>query len=82
MAARSCRPEGCRKLAGGGLRTGQVVGQTDELAMSITAEPVGVPDFVATIFAALGINPAKSLMDGERPVPITDQGQPIAKLFA
>ena len=50
--------------------------------MSITAEPVGVPDFFATIFAALGINPAKSLMDGERPVPITNKGQPIAKLFA
>ena len=69
-------------LAGGGLRTGQVVGQTDELAMDITAEPVGVPDFFATIFAALGINPAKSLMDGERPVPITDGGKAIAKLFA
>jgi hypothetical protein len=36
----------------------------------------------ATIFAALGINPAKDLMDGERPVPITDQGKPIARLFA
>lgn len=69
-------------LAGGGLRTGQVVGQTDDYAMNITAEPVGVPDFFATIFATLGIDPAKNLMDGDRPVPITDKGQPIAKLFA
>ncbi len=69
-------------LAGGGLRSGQVVGQTDDYAMNILAESVGVPDFFATIFAALGINPAKNLMDGDRPVPITDQGQPITKLFA
>jgi hypothetical protein len=69
-------------LAGGGLRTGQAVGQSDDLAQVILDEPVGVPDFFATIFAALGINPAKSLYDGERPVPITDGGKPIAKLFA
>ncbi len=69
-------------LAGGGLRTGQVVGHTDELAMNIVDEPVGVPDFFATIFAAMGINPSKNLMAGERPVPITDGGKAIAKLFA
>ena len=69
-------------LAGGGLRTGQVVGQTNELAMKIVADPVSVPDLFATIVAALGIDPAKNLMDGDRPVPITDKGQAIRKLFA
>ncbi len=69
-------------LAGGGLRTGQAIGTTDDLALKILDEPVGVPDLFATIFAALGINPAKNLMDAERPVPITDKGTPIAKLFA
>lgn len=68
-------------LGGGGLRTGQAIGTTDELAMKIEDEPVPVPDLFATIFATLGINPSKNLMDGERPVPITDKGQPIAKLF-
>jgi hypothetical protein len=68
-------------LAGGGLRTGQAIGTTDDLAMSIVDEPVGVPDLFATIFAAMGINPAKNLMDGERPVPITDKGEAIRKLF-
>jgi hypothetical protein len=29
----------------------------------------------------MGVNPHKNLMDGERPVPITDKGTPIAKLF-
>ena len=68
-------------LAGAGLRTGQAVGTTDELAMKIVDEPVGVPDLFATIFAAMGINPAKNLMAEERPVPITDKGEVIRKLF-
>jgi uncharacterized protein (DUF1501 family) len=69
-------------LAGAGLRTGQVVGATDDLAKTIVAEPVSVPDFHATIHAALGINPARELKaPGGRPVPITDHGKPIARLF-
>jgi len=69
-------------MAGGGLRTGQAIGTTDDLAMNIVSDPVGVPDLFATMCATLGINPHKNLMDGERPVPITDKGTPIAKLFA
>ena len=69
-------------LAGGGLRTGQVIGQTDELGKKIVDRPVSIPDFHATIHAALGINPAKELYDGDRPVPITDNGRAVAELFA
>lgn len=69
-------------LAGGGLRSGQVIGETNELGKVILSDPVSVPDLHATIYAALGINPAKELLDGDRPVPITDMGQPISKLFA
>ena len=69
-------------LAGGGLKTGQVIGSTDELGKRITDHPVSIPDFHATIHAALGIDYAKELYDGERPVPITDQGTPIRELFA
>jgi hypothetical protein len=68
-------------LAGGGLRTGQCVGTSDALAMEAVADPVSVPDLFATICATLGVNPNKNLMDGERPVPITDGGKPVAKLF-
>jgi hypothetical protein len=69
-------------LAGGGLKTGQAIGQTDELAMNIVSRPVSVPDLHATIHAALGINPAEHLYAGERPVPITDGGVPIGEVFA
>ncbi len=68
-------------LAGGGLKTGQVVGVTDELGKSIVERPVSVPDLHATIYAALGISPRKELYDGERPVPLTDSGQPCSEVF-
>jgi hypothetical protein len=41
-----------------------------------------VPDLHATIHAALGISPKTILHAGERPVPITDGGVPIAELFS
>ncbi len=68
-------------LAGGGLRTGRVIGQTNELAMKAVGRQVSVPDFFATIYATLGINYRKELYAGERPVPITDRGEPIETLF-
>lgn len=69
-------------LAGGGLRHQGAYGETDELSQKIVADPVSVPDFFATIHAALGIDYTKSLYDGDRPVPITDGGKPVAKLFS
>ena len=69
-------------LAGGGLQTGQAIGTTDELAMSIADRPVSVPDLFATILATLGLNPAEELYAGSRPVPATDGGLPIRELFA
>jgi hypothetical protein len=69
-------------LAGGGLRTGQAIGTTDDLAKAVVDRPVSIADFHATIYAALGINPSKELDASGRPVPITDHGRPIAELFA
>jgi hypothetical protein len=68
-------------LAGGGLQTGKVIGETDELGQSIVKHPVSVPDLHATIHWSMGINPSKELYAGDRPVPITDGGKPIKELF-
>ncbi len=68
-------------LAGGGLRTGQAIGVTDDLAMNVVERPVSVPDLFATIYATLGIDPHYELYAGERPVPITDNGVAIAELL-
>ncbi len=69
-------------LAGGGLKHCGAWGQTDDLSKNIVANPVSVPDFFATVCAAVGVDYGKYLYDGDRPVPITDQGSPIVSLFA
>jgi len=69
-------------LAGGGLKTGQAIGETDELGKKILSTPISVPDLHATIHCALGINPEKFLYDEDRPVPITDRGQPVREVFS
>ncbi len=68
-------------LAGGGMAHCGAYGQTDDLAKSIVSDPVTVPDFFATICVAVGVDYAKNLYDGDRPVPITDNGTPIVSLF-
>lgn len=69
-------------LAGGGLAHQGAYGETDELSKKIVSNPVSVPDFFATICAAMNIDYTKHLYDGDRPVPITDRGKPIQKLFS
>jgi len=68
-------------LAGGGLKHCGAYGQTDEMGKKIVSNPVSVPDLFATIHAAMGIDYTKNLYDRDRPVPVTDMGQPIAALF-
>jgi hypothetical protein len=69
-------------LAGGGLNHRGAIGTTDELAKAVIDRPVSIPDFHATIHHALGIDYRTELYDGNRPVPITDNGTPIAELFS
>ena len=69
-------------LAGGGLRSGQVIGATDDGGGKIVEHPLTMPDYHATMYCALGINPHKRLhTPDDRPVPITDFGRPAEKLF-
>ncbi|MCE2692753.1 MAG: DUF1501 domain-containing protein [Verrucomicrobiaceae bacterium] len=68
-------------LAGGGLKHCGAYGVTDELSKQPVENPVPLVDFHATIHAAMGIDPGKELMDGTRPVPITDGGKAVTALF-
>jgi hypothetical protein len=68
-------------LAGGGLKTGQAVGATDELGKKVASGPVSVPDLFATVYAALDIDPQTELFADNRPVPVTDNGRPVKELF-
>jgi hypothetical protein len=69
-------------LAGGGLNHRGAIGVTDELSKKIVERPVSIPDFHATIHHTLGIDFKAELYDGNRPVPITDNGTPIQELFS
>lgn len=68
-------------LAGGGLKHTGAYGVTDEMSKKIVEKPVSIPDFHATIYASMGIDPAKTLFGGPRPVPITDDGKPVRELL-
>ena len=68
-------------LAGGGLRHRGVHGVTDDSGKKVVEGGVSIPDFHATILAAMGVNPGLELMDGTRPVPATDGGRPVEALM-
>jgi hypothetical protein len=68
-------------FAGGGLRTGQVVGETDSKAERPRNRPFGAQDVLATIYHTLGIDLTTSLPDfSGRPMRLVDDGKPIDEL--
>lgn len=70
-------------LAGGGIRGGQVHGQTNENGSSIVKDPVQVPDFNATIAHALGLPLDRVITSPSgRPFMVADHGKPLLNLFA
>jgi hypothetical protein len=71
-------------LAGGGIRSGQVIGDTGADGMEVTDRPVEVPDLMATIARALGLDPMKqNLAENDRPIRLVDpKARPIAELLA
>jgi hypothetical protein len=46
----------CALLAGGGMKTGQIIGATDRIAGEAVARPVSVGELYATLFHNLGID--------------------------
>jgi len=69
-------------FAGGGLNHRGAYGVSDDFARNPVEHSISIPDYHATIYAALGIDPAKELVSASRPIPITDGGRPISPLFA
>ncbi len=72
----------CALLAGGGLRTGQVIGATDRHAAEVADRPVRFEEVHATLYNRLGIDPlATTVRDlSGRPQYLTDHYQPLAEL--
>jgi uncharacterized protein (DUF1501 family) len=68
-------------LAGADIKGGQAVGSTGKDGASVAQRPVGVADFLATVFAAVGVDPAKeNLVDG-RPIRLVKGGTAIGELI-
>lgn len=69
-------------LAGGGLKTGQVIGNTGPSGNAVEDRPISPGDFMATACKALGMNPARDWESNGRPIPRVAKGaHPIAELF-
>jgi uncharacterized protein (DUF1501 family) len=68
-------------LAGGGLRMGQVVGESNARAERPKSNPISPQDLMATVFHVLGIDPGLHYYNqAGRPTPMIETGKPIAEL--
>ena len=69
-------------IAGGGVRGGQVYGESDRHGAYPKADKVHPYDLVATLHHALGIDPQTEYLDTlKRPRRLVENGKPIAGLF-
>ncbi len=75
-------PVNCALLAGGGMRTGQVIGGTDKFGAYATVRPVHYRSLLATVYHNLGIDPHAMIRDRlNRPVYILpEDAQPVREL--
>jgi len=70
-------------LGGGPIKTGMVIGESDANAEQPAQRPVSIPDFAATVYKALGVNPdAMYMTPDNRPVRVLEEGHPVDELFA
>lgn len=68
-------------LAGGGLKMGQVVGESAAKVDVPKTQPVTPQDLMATVFHVLGIDPGVQFVDtAGRPVYMLENGKPIEEL--
>jgi hypothetical protein len=72
----------CAFLAGGGIRAGQAIGETNRLGEYATVRPVHVQEVIATLYHNMGINVATTTMTDStgRPQYLVDR-DPIRELI-
>ena len=70
-------------LAGAGIRGGIVHGETDAQGAKVVKDAVTVPNLLATIATALGLDPADVAQSpAGRPISLTDGGAPVRAILA
>ena len=75
-------PVACALLAGGGMKTGQVIGSTDRIAGYAKDRPVTFQEVFATLYHNLGINPQTETVNdlSGRPQHVVDGAEPLKEL--
>ncbi len=69
-------------IAGGGLKMGQAVGSSTARGERPKDRPCTVPQVLSTMYRAIGIDPARTFINGfGRPMHILDDRTPIAELL-
>jgi Protein of unknown function (DUF1501) len=74
----------CALLAGGGMRTGQIIGATDRQGGEAVSRPVTFPEVFATLYHNLGLNAAESTVvdfSGRPHYLVDDNIQPMRELI-
>jgi hypothetical protein len=72
---------GVTLMAGGGLKTGQVVGASDSKGASVKGRAITPQMMIATLYQALGIDPSATVADNTgRPIYLLDEREPIPEL--
>ncbi|MBY0229999.1 MAG: DUF1501 domain-containing protein [Gemmataceae bacterium] len=70
-------------MSGCGIKGGAVYGKSDATGNRVVDGEIGAGALFATIYRALGINPAKNYYVGSRPVPLVDAGfKPVKEVLA
>ncbi|HEY7424894.1 MAG TPA: DUF1501 domain-containing protein [Gemmataceae bacterium] len=73
---------GCAVFYGGGLRMGQVIGETDSRAERAKSGSINFQNIISTVYHVLGIDPATALPDfSGRPQYLLDDREPIQALI-
>jgi hypothetical protein len=73
----------CALLAGGGMKTGQVIGATDRIAGEAVARPVTFGELYATLYHNLGIDPNRETLQdlsGRPQYLVEDHAQPLREV--
>ncbi|MGD9724023.1 MAG: DUF1501 domain-containing protein [Pirellulales bacterium] len=83
IAGRDHWPEaGAAVLAGGGFRTGQVIGETDSVAGQSKSKPYTPSNILENLYRHLGIDSSLTIPDTSgRPMYVLDERRPVSELL-
>ncbi len=68
-------------IGGGGIKTGRVIGASDNFGAGVSDRPVSVADFAATVYHALGLDSKAETTTNGRTVKMLPEGRVVHELF-